>query len=757
MNTWETPKADFSQVFRRRVNLPSGGHQWVEIAFDTPFAYNGVDNLVIAVMENTQATQGATAAAFSESAASGRARRARSDSTGPFNPMISMPTANEAMVNNFANIRFLFTERDDTPIFDITPDEKNFGTVNANQHPTQRFIISNDGGGEFLVEDVKIIGAGRFHFIMSEIEEDFPITIDWANQLILDVRFMPIYDGPKVATLEITYSIDGNEEIFNVPLTGVALDIPTTPIIAVTPNPEHFGTVLLNDTSARNFRIANEGIGSLEIVSMEITGYDAEHFGIISGNEPHSIFMGDNVTVRVRFAPLSRGLKNAKLAITYDNGSVDVFEVNLTGNGNDPRINEFPHHEPFASHGPPPFWSRMRGVLREGDMELNIIDPNEGWDIYAGHRGWTDSGTHGFANRLDIYGHGVRLQYWGATSGPNRTIDGWFVSPEIVIAEAGTLNLTFDIALTDRIVWAQPIPPAPPSTIPSDVFAVVVSYDNGATWSYENVVFRLDNTTNPILGRVPITPSQQEVNINVTPGSIRVAFYAARVEEVTSPTCEIHLRNIRMDFTTESALNVVFSDFATSFTNDNNVVINWETSSESNLSGFHLLRGNSSDVGASVPITQVLIPATNTTNTIRYSFEDRNAVAGADNYYWLLVMSSFGGMTHHGPIVVAVPEEIEDVPTPILTTDVRNVFPNPVRVNDVANFETSVKEGEIATLRIFNVRGQLVREFSNITAGNRTIPWNMRDQYNREVASGLYFYRLESPTSFHVRRLLVLR
>ena len=73
------------------------------------------------------------------------------------------------------------------------------------------------------------------------------------------------------------------------------------------------------------------------------------------------------------------------------------------------------------------------------------------------------------------------------------------------------------------------------------------------------------------------------------------------------------------------------------------------------------------------------------------------------------------------------------------------------------SFQIDVKEGETAKLEIFNIRGQLVREYQEILPGNSMIEWNGRDKDNRDVASGIYFYRLTSPSVHSVRRMVIIK
>jgi hypothetical protein len=50
-----------------------------------------------------------------------------------------------------------------------------------------------------------------------------------------------------------------------------------------------------------------------------------------------------------------------------------------------------------------------------------------------------------------------------------------------------------------------------------------------------------------------------------------------------------------------------------------------------------------------------------------------------------------------------------------------------------------------------------VKEYSGLQAGNHKLIWNQRDFANREVVSGVYFYRLTSESVNDVKRMVVLK
>jgi hypothetical protein len=195
------------------------------------------------------------------------------------------------------------------------------------------------------------------------------------------------------------------------------------------------------------------------------------------------------------------------------------------------------------------------------------------------------------------------------------------------------------------------------------------------------------------------------------------------------------------------------------------VRLNWVTATESGMRGFHLLRkdvsapqnvGNVNDASNAIRISQNIIPATNTSVTREYSFVDNKAERGTEYAYWLQAINNDGSIELFGPVSVEIYEEEIEVLLP-LATSISAVYPNPLRSSSNANFEVSVKENETAVLQIFNIRGQIVREYTGLQAGQHKLVWNQRDSANREVASGVYFYRLTSESVNEVRRMILLK
>ncbi|MBD3178662.1 MAG: T9SS type A sorting domain-containing protein [Candidatus Latescibacteria bacterium] len=84
-------------------------------------------------------------------------------------------------------------------------------------------------------------------------------------------------------------------------------------------------------------------------------------------------------------------------------------------------------------------------------------------------------------------------------------------------------------------------------------------------------------------------------------------------------------------------------------------------------------------------------------------------------------------------------------------------YPNPFNPSTRISF--SVPEAGRAVLRIYNVRGQLVRTLLDrrVEAGEMTVSWNGKDQNGRAVSSGVYFCNLRTSGMKATRKMVLLR
>ena len=84
-------------------------------------------------------------------------------------------------------------------------------------------------------------------------------------------------------------------------------------------------------------------------------------------------------------------------------------------------------------------------------------------------------------------------------------------------------------------------------------------------------------------------------------------------------------------------------------------------------------------------------------------------------------------------------------------------FPNPFNPSTEINF--SLEKNQPVTLRIYDVKGELVKTLVNnlMSSGSHQIIWDGTNDKGMRQASGVYFYRLQSEANFSVKKMLMLK
>jgi len=112
------------------------------------------------------------------------------------------------------------------------------------------------------------------------------------------------------------------------------------------------------------------------------------------------------------------------------------------------------------------------------------------------------------------------------------------------------------------------------------------------------------------------------------------------------------------------------------------------------------------------------------------------------------------------PVFVEIEiETMSDGDDPItpLVTELKGNFPNPFNPETFIKF--SLKEKDHTKIDIFNIKGQKVKTLldSVVESGEHTVIWNGRDDFGRELAGGVYLYRMATSDMILVRRMVLLK
>jgi hypothetical protein len=94
-----------------------------------------------------------------------------------------------------------------------------------------------------------------------------------------------------------------------------------------------------------------------------------------------------------------------------------------------------------------------------------------------------------------------------------------------------------------------------------------------------------------------------------------------------------------------------------------------------------------------------------------------------------------------------VPNNDPIAPTPTLSM---NIYPNPFRNN--VNIELKDKTTAPSDISIYNIKGQLIRKWSNNRSS--TVTWDGKDRFNRNVSSGVYVVKASKDGKSHTSKIV---
>ncbi|MDD3533248.1 MAG: carboxypeptidase regulatory-like domain-containing protein, partial [Candidatus Cloacimonetes bacterium] len=99
----------------------------------------------------------------------------------------------------------------------------------------------------------------------------------------------------------------------------------------------------------------------------------------------------------------------------------------------------------------------------------------------------------------------------------------------------------------------------------------------------------------------------------------------------------------------------------------------------------------------------------------------------------------------------------EDGVAPVYTTALKGNYPNPF--NPETNISFSMKDAGPVSIEIYNVKGQLVRKLVNDVreAGDHTVVWNGKDNNNRAVSSGIYYFKMNTGKYSSTKKMIMMK
>jgi len=223
-------------------------------------------------------------------------------------------------------------------------------------------------------------------------------------------------------------------------------------------------------------------------------------------------------------------------------------------------------------------------------------------------------------------------------------------------------------------------------------------------------------------------------------------------ESVTFPAVLTHDYTTNFIGTREQVTPVELSSFSATLTANLFVKLTWVSQTETNMVGYKVYRGTSANIKEAEMLDIPMVPATNTSSSATYTVTDSNVLENNTYYYWLETID-YHETQFFGPTSVFV-----DVTPPVTNqTKIVKSGPNPFKIGDTYNIQLDVKTGETGTVTIYNVIGQVVRTYSVTGGSNQLVKWDGKDSRGNTCGSGIYFYKLSTPSVNQSKKIVVVK
>jgi subtilisin family serine protease len=216
----------------------------------------------------------------------------------------------------------------------------------------------------------------------------------------------------------------------------------------------------------------------------------------------------------------------------------------------------------------------------------------------------------------------------------------------------------------------------------------------------------------------------------------------------------------------DPSLPVVLSSF-TVREDPTGIILEWETKSEIENMGFEIIRKSEHQENyttiASYLTNDQLKGLGNSTTGKKYSYTDTRADPKTNYCYKLVDVDINGIRTEHGPVSILVGSGSNNSLASVAAEQFYLFpnFPNPFNGGTYIAFNLpDRKTGDIKTrVLVYNMVGEEVRTLldDNLASGIYKIYWDGKDAQGILLASGVYFYAIQSGDFRQYRKMIMLK
>ena len=212
----------------------------------------------------------------------------------------------------------------------------------------------------------------------------------------------------------------------------------------------------------------------------------------------------------------------------------------------------------------------------------------------------------------------------------------------------------------------------------------------------------------------------------------------------------------------DQPLPVTLSSFSTAYIGGAPKIY-WRTETESNNDYWNVFRSISQNLGQAswLNVDVVIEGAGTTSEPTEYEYEDLYGVEENTTYfYWIECVDYAGEADLYGPAPLFIPEGVENNGTPTAPDDygLKQNYPNPFNPDTEINF--ALAENSPVRLTIYNIKGEKIKTiFEGFAEADmvQSAYWDGTDANGKNVATGVYYYKLITDTNEYQKKMLMVK
>ncbi len=277
-------------------------------------------------------------------------------------------------------------------------------------------------------------------------------------------------------------------------------------------------------------------------------------------------------------------------------------------------------------------------------------------------------------------------------------------------------------------------------TAQSAVLGGTILSDGGSAIIERGVVWSLDEhpTISSFTGKSTINGTTGSFSVNANALLPSKTYYFRAYASSFRGTAYSETSSFE---TISLVLPVEFASFS-AVIQDGDVVLNWQTQSESNNYGFEIERRERTMPGDTWERLGFVAGHGNSNSTHNYSFSDRNAPAGMVQFR-LKQIDSDGSFSY---------SEIVEVHVTVGVFQLFQNYPNPFNASTTIQYQ--LPQNGFVRLSLFNIRGQLIK---TIFEGEQQAGIHHSTFTADDIPSGTYVYKIQAGAFSEIRTLTLLK